>query len=369
MARGTAKSNATRLSKQKDPNYGAVVFWEAAAEYKREAMKKFLNKPEDYARETIEGLCLAYPENYMMHPKSWRVVHRPNIKNTKKVGIVTGGGSGHLPVFTGYVGSGLLSACAVGEVFASPPASDMAIAIEAADTGRGVLLVYGNYGGDIMNFNIATELVGEKSIQTVVVADDVASAPINEKEKRRGVAGLVLAFKIAGAASEKGLDLSEVHEKTAKAVNNIRSIGVALSPCIVPQAGKANFTIGPREMEFGMGIHGEPGVLKDKLSSANDVADMMLNAILQDFGPLQSDRVAIIVNSLGATPTEELFIIYKRISEKLKLKNIQITFPMVGRYATSMEMTGVSLTMMTLNDETQELLNAPANCAYWSVNR
>jgi dihydroxyacetone kinase-like protein len=332
-------------------------------------MKKFLNDPAGYAMETIEGLCLAFPQYYRQNSGSPRVVQRPDASVRGKVGIVTGGGSGHLPVFTGYVGRGLLNACAVGDVFASPSANEMAEAMRAADGGAGVLRLYGNYGGDIMNFDMAGELVEMNGIDstTVVANDDVASAGPGEAEKRRGVAGMVYAFKTAGAAAEEGRDLAGVTAATQKAVDATRTIGVALTPCIVPAAGKPTFTLGEDEMELGMGIHGEPGVRRGKLESADSVADAMLDRILADVDIGAGERVSVLVNSLGATPVEELFILYKRIHARLSEKQIEIVQPLIGRYATSMEMTGASLTVLRLDGELEKLLAAPAECAFWKV--
>ena len=332
-------------------------------------MKKLLNDPAAYADETLAGLCCAHPEFYRLSPESPRVVVRPDSPVQGRVGIVTGGGSGHLPVFTGYVGRGLLNACAIGDVFASPSADEMAIAMRAANGGAGVLRLYGNYGGDIMNFEMAGEMVELEDItsSTVKVADDVASASTAERAKRRGVAGMVYAFKIAGAAAEKGFDLDKVTRVAQKAADNARSLGVALSPCIVPKAGKPTFTLQENEMEIGMGIHGEPGVRRGELKPANVVADEMLDAILSDGAIQGGNRVSVLVNSLGATPLEELYILFARVANRLDKLGAQIVMPLVGRYATSMEMTGASLSILMLDPELEELLRAPAECAFWKV--
>jgi dihydroxyacetone kinase-like protein len=294
---------------------------------------------------------------------------RPDSPVHGRVGIVTGGGSGHLPVFTGYVGRGLLNACAIGDVFASPSADEMAIAMRAANGGAGVLRLYGNYGGDIMNFDMAGEMLELEDIAstTVKVADDVASAPFTERQKRRGVAGMVYAFKIAGAAAEKGLSLQEVTRLAQKAADNARSMGVALSPCIVPMAGKPTFTLEENEMEIGMGIHGEPGVHRGELKRADAVADEILDTILAECSLKSGDRVSVLVNSLGATPLEELYILYARVADRLDKVGAQIVLPLVGRYATSMEMAGASITLFLLDPELEELLRAPAECAFWKV--
>lgn len=332
-------------------------------------MKKILNDPFAYADETVRGLVRAYPQFYRLAEGTTRVIARADGPIQGKVGIVTGGGSGHLPVFTGYVGPGFLDACASGDVFASPSADEMATAMRAANGGAGVLRLYGNYGGDVMNFDMAGDLAEMDGIEstTVLLADDVASAPLAEREKRRGVAGMVLAFKIAGAAADGGLDLAGVTAVAQRAADGCRTMGVALSPCTVPQAGRPTFTIGENEMEIGMGIHGEPGVHRGPLRPAVEVADAMLDPILADLSPKRGDRVTVLVNSLGATPLEELFILYNRIADRLEGEGLAVAHPLVGRYATSMEMAGVSLTVLPLDDELERFLTAPATCAFWKV--
>ena len=332
-------------------------------------MKKILNDPASYVDETLAGLIAAHPEHYRLHGDTGRVVARANETPEGKVGIVTGGGSGHLPVFTGYVGTGLLDACAIGDVFASPSAEQMADAIRVADRGAGVLRLYGNYGGDVMNFDMAGDLVDFDDIRctTVLLADDVASADASERDKRRGVAGMVYAFKIAGAAAEAGQDLDAVTAVAQRAADACRSIGVALGPCTVPQAGKPTFDIGDDEMEIGMGIHGEPGMRRGKLLPADDIANEMMDRLLEDLPLANGDRVSVLVNSLGATPPEELYILYRTVKARLEGAGAAIVMPLVGRYATSMEMAGVSFTLCQLDDELETLLHAPCDCAFWTV--
>ena len=332
-------------------------------------MKKILNNPENYVDEMLAGLTAAHPEYYRLHGDSGKVVARTTAGKAGKVGIVTGGGSGHLPVFSGYVGEGLLDACAIGDVFASPSAEQMADAIRAADSGAGVLRLYGNYGGDVMNFDMAGELVEFEDIScsSVLLVDDVASAPPEEAKKRRGVAGMVYAFKMAGAAAEEGRDLDGVTAVAQKAADACRSIGAALSPCTVPQAGKPTFEIANDEMEMGMGIHGEPGVWRGKLQTADEMAGEMMDRLLADMPLAAGDRVSIMVNSLGATPPEELYILYRVVKARLDEVKTTIVMPLIGRYATSMEMTGVSFTLCKLDDELEVLLKAPCDCAFWRV--
>lgn len=333
-------------------------------------MKKILNHPERYVDETLEGLCAAHPDHYRLAAGSRRVVVRADGPVRGKVGVVTGGGSGHLPVFTGYVGRGLLDACAVGNVFAGPSLGDCQGAARAADGGAGVLFLYGNYGGDRMNFDMAAELLEPEGLETatVLVADDVASAGPEERTKRRGVAGLVFAFKIAGARADRGgATLREVAAAARKAADACRSIGVALTPCIVPEAGKPTFTLADDEMEMGMGIHGEPGIRRSALLPADAIAQEMLERTLADLGAGRGERVAVLVNSLGATPHEELYILYRHVAGELARRGITPVAPLVGRYATSMEMAGASLTLMRLDGELEALLRAPADCPFWRV--
>ena len=330
-------------------------------------MKKIINDPSNFVEESIDGLIKSHPDIYSIAKDNNRVVTRAK-KSSNKVGIVTGGGSGHLPVFTGYIGKGFLDACAVGSVFASPSVDQMFSAIKNANNGNGVLCIIGNYGGDVMNFEMACEMAEAKGIKTkkVIVADDIASAKISEKEKRRGIAGMIFVFKIAGAIAETGVSLDDVFKTATEANNNIRTLGVAMSPCILPEAGKPTFQIGDDEIEIGMGIHGEPGIKREKLKPANDLVDDLYKRIIEDSGIKSNDHIAIMINSLGATPLEELYIISKRINENLlnsKIKNIK-TF--VGRYATSMEMAGMSITTLKLNDNLKKYLFENSECPFWN---
>lgn len=332
-------------------------------------MKKILNAPDAYVDEMLQGLCAAHPQFYRQVGEDGRAVARAVPGAKGKVGIVSGGGSGHLPVFTGYVGPGLLDACAIGDVFNSPSAEQMAEAIRAADRGAGVLRLYGNYGGDVMNFDMAGDMAQMDDIETttVLLTDDVASAPPEEAEKRRGVAGMIYAYKIAGAAAEAGRDLAEVTRIAQDTADHCRSIGAALSSCTVPQAGKPTFDIGEDEMEMGMGIHGEPGVWRDKLKTADEIAGEMMDRLLDDMPLTSGDTVSVLVNSLGATPPEELYILYRVVKSRLEGAGARIVMPLVGRYATSMEMAGVSFTLCKLDDEREQLLTAPCDCAFWTV--
>lgn len=333
-------------------------------------MKKILNDPANYVDEMLEGLVAAHPIDFRKAGDG-KVIARADGPVSGKVGIVTGGGSGHLPVFTGYVGKGLLDACAIGDVFASPTAEQMAEAMRQANGGAGVLRLYGNYGGDVMNFDMAGDIMEMEDVEstTVAVADDVVSAPPEEKEKRRGTGGLVYAFKTTGAKADGGADLKEVTRVAQKTACACRSIGMALTPCTVPQAGKPTFEIGDGEMEMGMGIHGEPGVWRGALKAADEIAEEMLAFLLKDMPLASGDRVSVMVNSLGATPLEELYIAYRYIHRKLYGLGVPIVLPLVGRYATSMEMTGMTLTLCHLDDELEALLKAPCDSPFWKVTQ
>ena len=273
-----------------------------------------------------------------------------------------------MPVFLGYVGKGMLDGCAVGDVFASPSAEQMLWVTQRIHGGKGVVYIYGNYGGDVLNFDMAADLASFEDIEvrTVLVKDDVASAPPEEAGRRRGVAGMVFAFKAAGAKADMGGSLDEVVAAAEKALANTRTMGVALSPCTVPLAGRPTFTIGEDEMEIGMGIHGEPGMKREKLQTADDIATRMAEAILVDLQPAAGDRLAVMVNGLGATPPEELYVLYRRVHDMLGERGLQVYRAYVGEYATSMEMAGASFTFMRLDDELIELLDHPAHTPFFT---
>lgn len=331
-------------------------------------MKKIINAPENFSTETVEGILYAYPERLAALNGDLQILVRNDEVKSGKVSVVTGGGSGHLPVFLGYVGQGMLDGCAVGNVFASPSANKMFNMIKGCDKGAGVLCLYGNYGGDNMNFDMACELADMEDIKVaqIRVADDVASAPKENKAKRRAVAGLVYAWKIAGAAADKMMSLKEVETVTNKALENLRSMGVALTPCIVPQAGKPTFTIGDDEMEVGMGIHGEPGIEVRQKMTAKDTVGVLLDKITADMPLAEGDEVALLINGLGGTPLEELYICYKEAFEYLKKIGVKPYRPYIGEYATSMEMAGMSISVLKLDDELKELLDYEASTPFFT---
>lgn len=329
-------------------------------------MKKIINEATNFVDETIEGIIYAYGDKLKLLNGDKRIIITNFPVEKGKVGIVTGGGSGHLPVFLGYVGDGMLDGCAVGNVFASPSANKMTEMIKACDYGSGVLCLYGNYGGDNMNFDMACENADFEDIKTATirVKDDIAS---NEDiDKRRGVAGMVYAFKIAGAAAKKMMPLEEVVRVTEKALNNIRTMGVALSPCIVPEVGKPTFSINENEIEIGMGIHGEPGIEVKKMMTANEIASTIFKKIITEISLNENDEVSVMVNGLGGTPLEEQLIVYRQLHIMLKERNVHSYMPHIGEFATSMEMSGLSISILKLDEELKELLRYPAMTPFYT---
>lgn len=330
-------------------------------------MKKFINDPFDFVEELTEGIIHAHPDYYRAENGDLRVIVRQDAPVKGKVAIATGGGSGHLPVFMGYVGKGLADGACIGNVFSSPSAGQMKRVTKAIDSGAGVLYLYGRYQGDMMNFNSAAEESKQNGIQveTVVVSDDIASAPPEKHDERRGVAGIFFAYKIAGAMANEMASLDEVKRVTQKAVDNTRSLGVALGPCTIPLVGKPNFEISDDEMEIGMGIHGEQGVERVKMRTADEIAANLVDRVVNDMPFVAGDEVAVLVNSLGATPLEELYVLYRKIDDLLREKGLVLHRPYVGRYACSMEMQGMSLSLMKLDDELKRLLDAPADSPFF----
>lgn len=335
-------------------------------------MKKLINRPDMFVDEVMEGILYAYGDRVHFLDGDKRILLNSGKVAKNKVGVVTAGGSGHLPVFLGYVGQGMLDGCAVGNVFASPSAQRMADMIKACDHGGGVLCLFGNYGGDRLNFEMACETVEMEGIktETVIVRDDVASSPRKSADKRRGVAGMIYAFKIAAAAADQMMSLEEVAQVTRHALENIRSMGVALSPCIVPEAGVPSFHINDNEIEIGMGIHGEPGVEVREMMTADAVAETILERILEDMPVNVGDEVSVMVNGLGATPPEELLIVYRRLYMILESRGISTYMTHIGEFATSMEMAGLSVTVFKLDAQLRQLLRAPAVTPFYTnVNK
>ncbi|MEJ5899188.1 dihydroxyacetone kinase subunit DhaK [Ochrobactrum teleogrylli] len=328
-------------------------------------MKKFLNDPVNFVDEMLEGIYRAHPElTFVNDDKRCMVTATPK---TGKVGIATGGGSGHLPTFLGYIGENMIDGAAVGGVFQSPSAEQMYQVTKAIDQGAGVLYIYGNYTGDIINFDMAAELADLDGItvKQVVGNDDVASSVVGEEHKRRGVAGIFFIYKAAGAAAANGLSLDEVTRLADKARLRTRTMGVALSSCVVPEIGHATFSIGDDEMEIGMGIHGEPGISRTKLAPADSVVDQLLGRIFAEQDYAKGDEVAVLLNGLGGTPLEELYIMFRRVAQLFDERGVKVKHIWIGEFATAMEMAGASISVLHLDDELEPLIAASANTPFF----
>ena len=329
-------------------------------------MKKMINDPNNVVTEMLTGLAKADPSLRYLG-EGVEVICRAE-KKSGLVGLVSGGGSGHEPAHAGYVGYGMLDAAVSGNVFASPSPDRIIEGIKVADSGKGVLMVIKNYSGDIMNFQMAAELAEMEGIQAdyVVVKDDVAVPDSTFSTGRRGIAGTVFVHKIAGAAAEAGKSLAEVKAAAQKVIDNVRSMGMAMSSCILPGVGKPGFQLAENEMELGMGIHGESGINREAMCSAKDVARKLVDPILADLD-YSGSEVAVMVNGLGGTPLMELYIMYNEVEALLSARNIRIYRCFVGSYMTSLEMSGCSVTMLRLDDELKPLLDAPANTPAFKV--
>lgn len=333
-------------------------------------MKKIINNPEHFVNEMLEGIYAAHP-NYVRFVDDNVHCLVSTYKKEGKVAIATGGGSGHLPLFLGYVGKGLLDGCAVGKVFQSPSANDMLRVTKEIDSKKGVVYIFGNYTGDILNFKMAAELAKMQEdiqVETVIVGDDVASGPPvspRQKNTRRGVAGMFFTYKVAGAAAEEMKPISEVKRIAEKASANTRSMGVALSPCIVPRIGNPSFEISESEMEIGMGIHGEAGIRRGKLMAADDIVEEIMPKILNDLPFSDGDEVSVLINGLGSTPLEEQYIVFRKVAEMLHSNNISIHNTYVGEFATSLEMAGLSISLVKLDDELKFFMDKPADTPFF----
>ena len=329
-------------------------------------MKKIINHPNDVVSEMLMGLSKANP-NVVYAGEGVEVISRREKKNGK-VGLVSGGGSGHEPAHAGYVGYGMLDAAVAGNVFASPSPDRIIEGIKAADSGAGVLLIIKNYSGDNMNFDMAAELASFENIPTakVVVRDDVAVANSTFSTGRRGIAGTVFVHKCAGAAAEMGKTLEEVQAVGQKAADNVRTMGVALTPCILPAVGKPGFTMADDEMEVGMGIHGEPGIHRGKMETAAEIAETLTSRILSDYDYTGSE-VAVMINGLGGTPLMELYILNNEVEKILTARGIRIYRTFVGNYMTSLEMAGCSVSLLKLDDELKTCLDYPSKAPAFRV--
>ena len=327
-------------------------------------MKKLINKVEDVEREMIEGLAKAAPQKLRKLPEGNIIVRAQ--KKEGKVALVSGGGSGHEPAHGGYVGEGMLDCAVAGAVFTSPTPDQIYEGIKAIATEAGVLAIVKNYTGDVLNFEMAIDMAKDEGVRAdyVIVNDDVAVKDSLYTTGRRGVAGTVLVHKIAGARAEEGASLPEVKACAENVIKNVRSMGMAISPCTVPAAGKHGFTLKENEIEIGIGIHGEPGTSREKLLCANEAAKKLLDTILADID-YSGREVVVLVNGMGATPLMELYIINNFVQDYLREKNITVYDTIVGNYMTAIEMAGFSLTLLRLDDELKRLYDAKADALAW----
>lgn len=327
-------------------------------------MKRIINDGYDVVEEMLEGYELAHKDTVHLLDDDKRVLVKNELSETPKVGVIVGGGTGHEPLFLGYVGEGFADASVMGNVNTSPSPEPCYNSVKAVDQGKGCIFLYGNYQGDVLNFDMAAEMAADDGIrvETVISTDDVASS--TEKTDRRGIAGDVPTFKVAGAAAEKGYDLDEVVRVTQKSNDNTYSMGVALSSSTLPVTGEAIFHMEEGDMEVGMGIHGEPGMGVSKIKSADEIVDELMENILEDSKITDGDNVLVLVNGLGALPLMDQYICYRRVDQILKEQNVNIEISWVGDYSTSMDMVGMSVTLVKLDDELHELLAAPCDTPY-----
>ncbi|MBU2700728.1 dihydroxyacetone kinase-like protein [Sporomusaceae bacterium BoRhaA] len=328
-------------------------------------MKKIMNVPEQVVEEMLEGMVAAHPQ-YVKRLPGFDVLVRAG-GATEKVALVSGGGSGHEPAHGGFVGKGMLDGAVAGAVFTSPTPDQIYEAIKAVNGGKGVLLVIKNYTGDVLNFEMAAELAEADGIQLdkVIVDDDVAVENSTWTTGRRGIAGTLFVHKLAGAKAETGGNLAEVKGVAAKVIANVRSMGMALAPCTVPAAGKPSFVLDENEMEIGMGIHGEPGTHREAIRSADEIVMHLLDKIFADMPVQSGEEVAVLVNGLGGTPLMELYVANRKVAEILAAKGIQVAKTFVGNYMTSLEMAGLSVSVLKLDEELKSLLLAPADTPAW----
>ena len=326
-------------------------------------MKKIINNPNDVVKEMLQGMAKSDPS--IRYIADSDIIVRS--QKADKVGILTGGGSGHEPAHAGYVGYGMLDAAVAGNVFASPGCDAVERGIHEVDSGKGVLMIIKNYSGDIMNFQMAKELAELDGIDVdyVIVKDDVAVPDSTYSAGRRGIAGTVFVHKIAGAKAEAGASLPEVKAIAQKVVDNVRSMGMSMASCVLPGVGKAGFTLGEDEIEIGTGIHNEPGVARTNVKRADELAQILLRHVMDDFDYSNSE-VAVMVNGLGGTPLMELYILFNEVEKILSQNNIRIYRSFIGNYMTSLEMPGCSVSLLKLDDELKELLDAPCSTSGWT---
>jgi phosphoenolpyruvate---glycerone phosphotransferase subunit DhaK len=317
-------------------------------------LKKFVNDPQNIVAEQVLGIAALYP-NFLRNIPGTGVLVRKDAPVKDKVALISGGGSGHEPLHSGYVGQGMLDASVAGAVFTAPAPDQILTAISSVDSGRGVLLVINNYSGDVMNFKLAEELAGTE-VSHVIVNDDVA---IKSTENRRGVAGTILVLKIAGAKAETGADLQEVKKLAERVVSNLGSIGVALSSCTNPVVGRPIFSLGDNEMEIGIGVHGEAGIERMPLQSADKIAGLLYEKIATELGLQRGEEVFLLVNGMGGTPLMELFVVARKVGELLDAAGVKKFRAIAGNFVTSLEMAGLSLSLLRVDEEMKEMLLAP----------
>ncbi|OCG72344.1 dihydroxyacetone kinase [Gilliamella sp. Occ3-1] len=328
--------------------------------------KKLLNDPNNVRQEVMQGLIYAY-QGKLTAISDHCAVYGNHIASDQVV-IVSGGGSGHEPTFAGFIGKGGIDGCAVGEVFTSPSPDQIIEVTKTIEKGKGVLFLYGNYSGDGMNFDISAEILAENNIitKTIRATDDIASAPLSKISDRRGVAGIMFLFKIAGAAAQfEKYDLESLHQVVSKANNNVRTIGVALDGCALPQSSKFNFELKDNEIEIGIGIHGEAGLRRQEITSSDEVVKDMINHLCDDLPFKKGDRVCVLINNLGALSNTELFVITRKVGIELDNRGIISHDVVVGHFCTSLEMSGFSITLMKLDEELQHLYDLPCKTLGW----
>ena len=323
-------------------------------------MKKFINAVDDVVMESVKGFCAAHGDIVTMGNDA-KFVRRANLVDGK-VALISGGGSGHEPLHAGFVGHGMLDAACPGAVFTSPTPDQMIAAVQAVERNAGSLFIVKNYSGDVMNFEMAAEMV-EGSVETILTNDDVAVEDSTYTTGRRGVAGTMIVEKIVGAAAEKGLDLAQCADLGRRVNDRTRSMGVALTSCTVPAAGEPTFSIGEDEMEMGVGIHGEPGRRRMSMKTAAEISEIMISAITDDLAPQGTQNAIFLVNGLGATPLLELYLLYDCARAQLEKRSIGIARTLVGNYVTSLEMAGCSLTVCIVDDDLIKWWDAPVHSA------
>ena len=327
-------------------------------------MQRFINNPDEVVEDTLRGFVKAHADVVRLADNNPKVVAARKAPVAGKVGVITGGGSGHEPAFIGYIGDAMLDAVAVGELFSSPTAKSFLDAAREANAGKGVVCLYGNYAGDNMNVKMAIKLAAKEGIEilTVVANDDVCSASLEEREKRRGVAGEIFMWKCGGAKAAEGASLEDVRATAQKAIDSCRSVGVGLGPCTLPAVGHPNFLIEPGMMEVGIGHHGEPGVRVEPLTSAAEIGRDMAKIVLDDHDLAQGSEVAVLISGLGATPLDELYILNDAIETAIRARGLKIYRTYVGNYFTSLEMVGATLSIMALDNELKRLLDTAVRC-------